>query len=340
MSYNMNAYKNGLSELYQPIKEDLSRVEDRIAHVVKSTSRLFPPDLYYFHKPGKRLRPALTLLVYRIHHPNGTASEGIIDQSAAIEMMHLASLIHDDIVDAAPTRRGYRTLHRLFNEKTAVLVGDYLYTHALKMLIRRSSKVILDILADTTTEMAYIELSQVLFDVEKRLAKDYYFEMISKKTANLFGACAFVGADSTNSNPKQKETFRSFGWNFGMAFQIIDDIMDYISPEEQIGKPVFQDLLNGIPTLPAILLYESGCSDIILRIIQTKEMTPELSGALSSQLAEKDIIARCIQEAERYMMEAKELLSQVVDEDTNRCSSIYGICDYVLQQPKLTSPAR
>lgn len=191
---------------------------------------------------------------------------------------------------------------------------------------------------------------QVLLASGQRGRRDVYQDIISKKTADFFGAAALVGSeaayDGDTTSPKQlerRELFRRFGWNFGMAFQMIDDILDFTASEDNLGKPVFQDVVDGKVTLPAILLLESGNhgADNIRKILSERKLTPDFRAALAEDLARHDIIPRSIREAETYAAEAKEILNTLFGPTPQfgvPPTSLSSLCDYILLQRGLPQP--
>ncbi len=330
----MDAGISSLNEIYKPIADDLQRVDRRLLSIVAEALDPFPREIGAFRSFGKRLRPAVCLLIYRMNASSGEIPQAVIEQAAGVELMHIATLIHDDVVDGSYQRRGHQTLHRLFTDKTAVLVGDYLYATAIELFNRHGTRHVVDVVTRTTVGMAHGELMQVLMTAENRSRRAVYLDIISKKTADFFAAGAVVGADAAGVALDRREFFRKFGWNFGMAFQMIDDVLDYTATQNTLGKPVFQDLADGKITLPAILLIESGAD--LPPDLSSRGLTSSGQSTLTEQLARHDIIPRCIREADGYLVEAREILqSQNGREPSAPHRSLLALCDYILQQKGL-----
>ncbi len=330
---------NSLIEIYKPIVEDLENVDRRLMAIVAGALDPFPREIGAFRSLGKRLRPAITLLVYQTAAERMDDPPAVIEQAAGIELMHIATLIHDDVVDGAYQRRGHQTLHELFTDKTAVLVGDYLYATAIDIFNRNGSRHVVDVVTRTTMGMAHGELMQVLMTPESRNRREVYLEIISKKTADFFAASAEVGAEAAQAPAARRDRFRKFGWNFGMAFQMIDDVLDYTASEHNLGKPVFQDLADGKVTLPAILLLESNASGDLLTLVGEGKLSPAARAALSDRLAQHDIIARCLREADVYLSEAREILNSLRESEVLPShTALLALCDYILQQKGLPQP--
>lgn len=331
-----------LAELYKPIVEDLKKVDRRLMSIVAEALDPFPREIGAFRSMGKRLRPAVSLLVYKTAR-RGDATEtpqNVIEQAAAIELMHIATLIHDDVVDGSYQRRGHQTLHRMFTDKTAVLVGDYLYATAIDIFNRFGTHHSVDVITRTTVGMAHGELMQVLLTPDTRSRRDIYMDIISKKTADFFAASAEVGAEAAGVLPDRRDQYRKFGWAFGMAFQMIDDVLDYTASENNLGKPVFQDLADGKVTLPAILLLESGSAQDVMPLFSERDLTPKSREILAAGIAQHDIIPRCIREADGYLSESREMLHSLRNGDAASAAygSLLNLCDFILQQEGLPEP--
>ncbi|MBI4178251.1 polyprenyl synthetase family protein [bacterium] len=338
-----------MTEIYKPIAADLDAVARKMMGVVAGALEPFPREIGAFRSLGKRLRPAICLLAWRSEGIDGAAPPEVVDQAAAVELMHIATLIHDDVVDGAYQRRGHQTLHELFTDKTAVLVGDYLYATAIDIFNQHAGRPVLGAITRTTVGMAHGELMQVLLDPDCRSRRDVYLDIISKKTADFFGAAAVVGASAAltgragkNDQEDRLELFRRFGWNFGMAFQMIDDILDFTASEDNLGKPVFQDLVDGRITLPAILLLESGngVPATLRTVLDQKELSQDIRAALLEDLNRFDIIPKAIRTAEGYLSEAREILQALFGShrSVEAQQSLYSLCDYILLQRGLPAP--
>ncbi|MBX3292866.1 MAG: polyprenyl synthetase family protein [Acidobacteria bacterium] len=204
---------------------------------------------------GKRLRPALLILASKA--AGGGERESVIRMATVMEMLHTATLVHDDIIDNAETRRNMPSMNAQFGNQTAVLMGDWLYMSAFETSLQERSLRILDILTKLTRKMTEGELIQLTQIGKLDISEDNYFEILKRKTAYLFAACCEVGAILANANEETVNAMRQFGLELGIAFQMSDDLLDLTSQTETLGKAAGSDLLEGKLTLPLIRLLKS-----------------------------------------------------------------------------------
>lgn len=240
--------------LYGPVAEDMILVED----LLESTKEVDLAPLrrmldHALEARGKRLRPALVLLSGNMGDYN---LNKLVPLGAAIELLHTASLIHDDVVDGASSRRGRPTTNAVFDNALTVLLGDYVFANAAEMVTRTGSLPVTRLFALALMKMTSGELDQdaAAFDVSKDI--QHYLWRIGGKTAALFANATEGGAMLANLNPQAVAAMRTFGYSLGMAFQIVDDVLDFVGDEAVLGKPVGSDLLEGTITLPGLLFLE------------------------------------------------------------------------------------
>jgi octaprenyl-diphosphate synthase len=205
---------------------------------------------YLFHGGGKRMRPALLLLCSRLL---GRRSAEEITYAAVVEMIHTATLVHDDIIDHAATRRGRRTLHSVWGANLTVLVGDWLYANAMRMAIEHDNLRVIDLMCDATLRMTEGELLVLERLGAIDLGVDEYFDIVDRKTARLFAAACSVPAVMRPARPEAFEPLERYGRALGTCFQLVDDLLDFTARQEELGKPVLSDLKEGKLTLPLIL---------------------------------------------------------------------------------------
>src|SRR6266446_3428196 len=204
---------------------------------------------------GKRVRPALTLL--STFAVGGDASKSnVIRMATVMEFLHTATLVHDDIIDNADTRRNRPSINSRFGNQTAVLMGDWLYMSAFETSLGERSLPILDILTAVTRKMTEGELLQLTLLGRTDISEEQYFDVIARKTAYLFSACCEIGALLGKANPEMQNMLRDYGMNLGIAFQLVDDLLDFTSTEDVLGKPAGADLLEGKVSLPMIFLLQ------------------------------------------------------------------------------------
>lgn len=202
---------------------------------------------------GKRVRPALLLLAN--YSCGGDASaENVIRMATVMEMLHTATLVHDDIIDNADTRRGRASVNARFGNQMAVLMGDWLYMSAFETSLKERSLEVLDILTRLTRKMTEGELIQLTVIGNTDITEEAYFDILRRKTAYLFSGCCEIGAILAGADARSQEAFRDYGMNLGIAFQLADDLLDFTADESALGKASGADLLEGKLTLPLILL--------------------------------------------------------------------------------------
>ena len=239
-----------MSSLYQEIRADLGRVEDRLAAWSHSTNPLTAETSgYVLRKKGKRLRPALVLLTSRLFNP---ASDESVFLASLVELLHTASLIHDDIVDRTDVRRGKESVHAKWGPNITVLLGDYLYIKSIGLSLRSRHDRIVRLLADVSSRMIEGELDECARTGDLGITEAQYLEIVEAKTAVLFGACCRIGAILGLASPEEEEALAVYGLNLGKTFQIIDDLLDLNGDARVLGKPTLSDLGEGRITLPLI----------------------------------------------------------------------------------------
>jgi octaprenyl-diphosphate synthase len=239
-----------MSSLYKEIRSDLARVEDRLESWSHSANPLTSEvSRYVLRKKGKRLRPALVLLTSRLFSPG---SEEAVFLASLVELIHTASLIHDDIVDNAGVRRGKESVHAKWGPNITVLLGDYLYIKSIGLSLQSRHDRVTRLLADVTARMIEGELDEYALAGDARITEGQYLNIVENKTAVLFAACCRIGAILGLASPEEEEAVAAFGLNLGMTFQIVDDLLDFTGDPDVLGKPVLSDLNEGRVTLPLI----------------------------------------------------------------------------------------
>lgn len=254
---------------------------------------------------GKRIRPTLVLLTGELI---ASDREHTLTLAAAIELLHTATLVHDDLIDQATLRRGLPTLNAQWTPGATVLTGDYIFARAANLAARTGSLPVMESFADTLMTIVNGEINQ-LFAEPGMINREEYFERIYAKTASLF-ELATRGAGLLGQLPEEEiEHLGRFGYCTGIAFQIIDDVLDYVANEETLGKPVASDLRQGIITLPALIYYESHTSQGGLdRLLQGEQLAAEEFEGLVSRIRQSGAIDRAIEEARAIVREGLEHL--------------------------------
>ncbi len=241
---------NVISQIKQPINLEMELFENKFHQSMASNVALLNRITYYIvNRKGKQMRPMFVFLTAKMLN-NGEVNERTFRGASVIELIHTATLVHDDVVDDSNRRRGFFSINALWKNKIAVLVGDYLLSKGLLLSIDNDDFDLLKIISVAVREMSEGELLQIEKARRLDISEDVYFEIIRKKTATLIAACCALGAKSVNDDLDQVEKMRRFGELIGMAFQIKDDLFDY--SEEAIGKPTGIDIKEQKMTLPLI----------------------------------------------------------------------------------------
>jgi len=243
-------------EIFELVRADLAKVEREIGlESVASVEAVNYINQYLQSGGGKRLRPILVLLSGRLF---GEVNPGLIRMAAVVEMIHTATLVHDDVIDLAKTRRGRPSINVVWGNHTSVLAGDWLYMQAFQISLRERHFPTLDLLVNLTQMMVEGELLQLERVGKIGVTEADYMELIDRKTASLFSACARLGAISFGADETIEARLGEYAWNLGIAFQLVDDILDFTSREKILGKPVGNDLREGKVTLPLIYALETA----------------------------------------------------------------------------------
>ena len=250
---NFNESVKNLSEL---CKEDLHSINTLILEKLDSSVPLIQEiGKYLILSGGKRLRPLLTASCFHILNNDSANNINHIGLAAAVEFIHAATLLHDDVVDLSKDRRGKLTANEVWGNKTSVLVGDFLFSRSFQLMTKYGTMETLKILSDTSVIISEGEVLEISNDKNLGMSEDTYFQVIKGKTASLFSAACQVGGICGGAKDNEHQALRSFGTNFGMAFQLIDDAIDYSSNSKTMGKNIGDDFKEGKITLPIILAY-------------------------------------------------------------------------------------
>ncbi|MBN8531540.1 MAG: polyprenyl synthetase family protein [Alphaproteobacteria bacterium] len=306
--------ETGIDRLHQLVRDDLERVDALLLDVAKNDVTLIPEiSKHLIVSGGKRLRPMLTLASARVcgyqrgmHH---------VTLAAAVECMHTATLLHDDVVDGSSLRRGQPSANALWDNKSSVLVGDYLIAQAFRLMVRAESLPVLDILSDAAATIAEGEVLQLATMHQLDAGKDAYFRVIAAKTAKLFAAACEVGAELSDQRA-HRTALRTYGHALGMAFQLTDDALDYGigTSEKRLGKAIGDDFRDAKVTLPVILAY--AAADASERRFWERAFTPGQQQKEDWQqarqiLARHQALEQTRAEAGRFLQEAAAALNNL-----------------------------
>jgi octaprenyl-diphosphate synthase len=245
-------------EIFDLIHDELEQVERRITvESVASVDAVTAIGQYLQSSGGKRLRPTLLLISSKLIQSNGNSSSSTaIQLGAVVELLHAATLVHDDVIDAAETRRGRPSTNVKWGNHTCVLAGDWLYMQAFQIALRERNFQFLDLLIGLTQMMVEGELLQLDRIGKIDVTEADCMELVDRKTACLFSVCARLGALAGHADTRTQERLGEYAWNLGMAFQLVDDVLDFTAREKTLGKPVGGDLREGKVTLPLVYALE------------------------------------------------------------------------------------
>ncbi|MFN0095642.1 MAG: polyprenyl synthetase family protein [Dehalococcoidia bacterium] len=313
--------------LYGPVAPDLILVED----LLESTKQVELPPLkrmldHALQGRGKRMRPALVLLAGSF---GNYELNKLVPLGAAIELLHTASLVHDDVVDGAVSRRGRPTANSVFDNALTVLLGDYMFANAAEMVTRTGSLHVTRLFALALMKMTSGELDQdaAAFDVGKDIQN--YLWRIGGKTAALFETAAEGGAALAGCDAPTVEAFRAYGYSLGMAFQIVDDILDFTGDEAEMGKPVGSDLREGTITLPGLLVIEQNPkSNPINKFFQARRNKEQRLQEALDYVRDSGALEKSMDMARAYVTRANDAINGCHGSDAK--AALLSLGDYVL----------
>jgi len=296
--------------LFDLVGDDMAGVNHIIMDKARSDVDLIPElARHLIDSGGKRLRPMLTIAAARMCNYDG---EDHVQLAASVEFMHTATLLHDDVVDESDLRRGKKSARILWGNEASVLVGDFLLGQAFKMMVDVGSLEALRILSDAAAVIAEGEVMQLIASKNTETNEDEYLAVINAKTAALFSAAAEVGAVLTQRPKAEQAALRSYGKNLGIAFQLLDDVLDYSGDQDQLGKSVGDDFREGKITLPVVLSYRRGSDEnreFWSRVLQDGDVQDgDLEQAISL-LREHGAIEDTVERARHYGFIAHDALA-------------------------------
>jgi octaprenyl-diphosphate synthase len=322
-----------LTQIFEPVRADLEKVEAEFARHVESRVALIPEmGRYIQNSGGKRVRPALLLMAARL---TGYSGDGGELYASVVEFIHTATLVHVDMIDEADTRRGRLAVHSRWGNDITVLLGDYLYIKSMALALTQDSLDIIRLLCDVTLKMIEGEIYQLTKQGEVDISEDEHYEIIRRKTAFLFSGCAEIGGLLGGCTGEQRAALREYGMELGMAFQIVDDLLDYTADQEALGKPIGGDLREGKVTLPIIFLLGSGgaeADEIVRGTVRDRRMDAAAWLRLKTLLAETRSADRAFERANEHAARAKAHL-QAFPPSLER-DALMALPDYVLARDR------
>jgi octaprenyl-diphosphate synthase len=324
----------GLSQIFEPIRADLEKVDLEFARHVQSQVELIPKIGQYIQTAGgKRIRPAVLLMASRL---GGYDGDRAILYAAVVEFIHTATLVHDDIIDDADLRRGRLAVHSRWGNDITVLLGDYLYIKSMALALTHDTLDIVRVLCDVTLKMIEGELYQLTKNGDADISEEEHFDIMRRKTAYLFGGCAQIGGMLGKIDGEKEQALREYGFNLGIAFQLVDDLLDFTGDAQAVGKPLASDLREGKVTLPLIhLLRQSNDGEgsrIVRDTIASRSITPEQWAVLLRTLKEHASIDYAYRRAVEYAERAKKLLYAFPP--SSERDALLALPDYVLSRDR------
>jgi octaprenyl-diphosphate synthase len=320
--------------IFSLIAAELQQVELEFERQARSNVQVIAYLADYLRESGgKRVRPALTILSNYAVGGDGSRYNSI-RMATVMEFLHTATLVHDDIIDSADTRRNRPTVNALYGSETAVLMGDWLYMSAFETSLAERSLPILDILTHVTRKMTEGELLQLTTLGRTDISEQQYLDIIQRKTAFLFSACCEVGAILGGANEAEQKALADYGMNLGMAFQLTDDLLDFTATEEALGKSTGVDLLGGKVTLPLIYLIanEPSAREAVQTVITERGYDSVTRSELHRAVERVGAIEWARQRGDEYAAAARTALDNLPSSDF--CESLKSIPTYVLDRDR------
>jgi len=300
-------------EIFDLIHDDLEQVEKKLTvESVASVDAVTAIGQYLQSSGGKRLRPALLLLSAKFAGADAR-SRCAIHLGAVVELIHAATLVHDDVIDAAETRRGRPSTNVKWGNHTCVLAGDWLYMQAFQIALRERNFAILDLLIGLTQMMVEGELLQLERIGKIDITEADCMELVDRKTACLFSVCARLGAIAANADVAVQEKLAEYAWNLGMAFQLIDDLLDFTSREKTLGKPVGGDLREGKVTLPLVYALECaapGERRLVEKILEQRNYDEVPFARILALVKQYRGVERVKERAQAFTEKARSIISE------------------------------
>jgi octaprenyl-diphosphate synthase len=322
-----------LAQMFEPIREDLREVEKEFARHVESQVQLIPTmGNYIKDSGGKRVRPALLLMAARMAGYKGPHA---VLYASVVEFIHTATLVHDDIIDDSDLRRGRQSVHSRWGNDITVLLGDFLYIKSMSLALTLDRLDLIRLLCDVTLRMIEGELYQLTKKGVVEITEEEHFDIMRRKTAYLFAGCARIGGMLGTATREQQEALWDYGFNIGMAFQVVDDLLDFTGEQDTVGKPIGGDLREGKITLPIIHVLSHGDSRaelLVESIVRQGTVTTEEWRELRGLLAKYGSMEHARRTAVGFVDRAKQALNQFPPSPER--DALSALPDYVLSRDR------
>ncbi len=318
-------------EIFNLVRDDLQRVEKEIGlESVASVEAVSTIGQYLQASGGKRLRPTLLLLCSRLI---GESGQSAIRMGAVVEILHAATLVHDDVIDMAETRRGRPSTNVQWGNHTCVLAGDWLYMQAFQIALRERNFHLLDLLIGLTQLMVEGALIQLERIGKIEITEADCMELVDRKTAGLFSVCAKLGAVVSGADSTTEEKLGDYAWNLGMAFQLIDDMLDFTAREKVLGKPVGGDLKEGKVTLPLVYALEKASPDErrqVETVLRDRNYDAVPFRQILAMVQKRGGIERVQERAQHFTERSRQIMSEFPDSPWQR--ALYAITELVIER--------
>jgi octaprenyl-diphosphate synthase len=315
-------------EIFDLVKDDLRLVEKEIGlESVASVEAVTTIAQYLQSSGGKRLRPTLLLLCSRLFSSPGTLT---IRLAAVVEILHAATLVHDDVIDAAETRRGRPSSNVQFGNHTCVLAGDWLYMQAFQIALRERNFPVLDLLMALTQLMVEGELIQLERVGKVGISEADCMEIADRKTAGLFSVCAKLGAIAGSADPAAVDRLGDYAWNLGMAFQLVDDLLDFTARERTLGKPVGGDLREGKVTLPMVYALEQATPEErqqVQTVLRERNYDTVPFSQVRNLIRKYGAVERVQERAHQFTGKARQIIGEFPDSPYQ--AALYAVTDLI-----------
>jgi geranylgeranyl pyrophosphate synthase len=322
-----------LKAIYELIEEDLAQVDGQFKLLINDNDNTFPELRRMLNQiliAGKIVRPALTLLAGKFYNYN---FEKLLPMATASELLHIATLVHDDAIDKASIRRGRPTINKIWGTDKAIILGDYLFARAGESAAATENLRVVRLFAQTLETISKGELKQSFSAFNFEQTFDQYLQRVSGKTASLFAMAAESGAVLSNAPEESIQILKRYGFNLGIAFQIIDDVLDFIGVEEEMGKPVGSDLIQGTITLPSLMLLELYPKDNpVKRHFQNEGNKQENITEAIELVVSSGIVDECYRVALDYCTQARQGFERLPNNSSRQ--ALLKLTEYVVERKK------
>ena len=318
-----------LQALFAPVQDELKQLEALLRAVEPNQHPAITEAVnHLLSSGGKRIRPALGLLVAKAFE---APTEQSIALAAAVELLHTATLVHDDVIDGALLRRGNATLNAIWSPAATILMGDFLFARAASLAAQTEKIPVMKLFAHALMTIVNGEISQLFGDASPDEMLEDYYRRIHAKTATLFMVCAETGAMLGNASEEAVGAMRHFGERLGMGFQVVDDVFDFVSTPDQLGKPVGDDLRRGLLTLPTIYFLKNNPNHETLRgLLDGSPQDESAVDALVEEIRDSSAIEQAMNDARGFIAEGQQALHVLPNEEIRQALS--QLADFVVER--------